>query len=569
MSAAQAIETAFEDLPVSHLWVAPPDWSKSWSAMAILEAVEGWKKIIVGRKPEDTYLDFPMGGDDKAPRSIKKFGEILRARKMEPKGLKGRVDYLTFNYPRAIETVPINHTLASLTMSMLIEQAFALLPEALMPKYATRKILDAWYDARDKEATRDQVLWNLAMQKRELPPFALALMSSSLWADKSKLEPGTFLRDLKPFTVVSAGAFGLESDPIANFCIFTFLMNLLSHIIRKKPSERIWIHVREIQQLAPKIGARKWKWHTRELINTTVKLMRQMGTAEVRMSFEAQSVNQVPRSILESVQLVAIAPPVARSPEQRRVIEKFFCPMPPKLLEFTARRQYFKPGLWFMWTNTGYGAVVPIPPPLSFRVPIIKAKTKEKLREQKKQIEAYLQKLVPSRSLQEELDDDRDEYSLWRLRAREIGDGRKLPEVKQLMRKYVRSNVRSIKEVPKNAAQWLEAMYQYLRLNPPSNGIPSLTVEIKELALTGKKLGLVQKGQVDYLFPCHALRWVAPGRMNALMRHLGVRGQVTQHGDYVAIIQLDVFEDTWPKVREHALSRIGLELDWQGVGADG
>ncbi len=380
--------------------------SKTWTAQFVLEVLSerGWHPLIIDVKGEDETLHLPAR-DDQA--------RSLSARGIKPKGFD--TEYLTFNFPLAMENIPLRFKLEPISVKMLSFGHFRTLGGFLSPSEA-RELFDAYYSAGGPEAELEDILKALLRKKGpKVSSRLLALLTSGFFSDSSDLEPSSLIDIIGKyeFTVLSAAYFKPSVRDLSRFALNVVLDNLMGYLVQNLETARLVVHFRELREVAPRTGAMGSQWHLREKIEHFVTLLRQTRTSLTRVFYEVQNVKSIPKTLLDNTQAVFVHPFNLKEEAQRKELAKYF-PIPQSVIHTIAPMTRMVPGKWIFLSKDGHAELVTAPPPRSLRMP--EPKTPEDAR----RLAEIYSKLIPRRELKKELIEARKRYKFWKIRAREL-----------------------------------------------------------------------------------------------------------------------------------------------------
>ncbi len=391
--------------------------SKTWTAQLVLEllALRGWHPLIIDVKGEDETLHLPARGLQ---------ARTLRARGLEPRGWD--VEYLTFNFPLAMEAIPTRFRLAPLSVRMLSFGHFRTLGGFLSPSEA-RDLFDAYYQAGGPDAKLDDIIEALLRKRGErVSSRLLALLTSGFLDDESPLEPDKLVRTVQrhEFTVLSNAYFKPSVRDLGRFALNVVLDNLMGHLVQAIEDARIIVHFRELREVAPRVGAMGSTWHLRERIENFVTLLRQTRTALTRVFYEVQNVQSVPKTLLDNTQAVFVHPMNLKEERQRKELAKYF-PISEAVIHTVAPMRKMVPGKWIFIAKNGHAELVTSPPPMSLRMP------EPRSPEDAARLSRMYAELIPRRELREEFVEARRRYRFWLARAQIL---QREPDVDELDR---------------------------------------------------------------------------------------------------------------------------------------
>lgn len=377
---------------------------KSWLGQLLLELLRGrgWHPLLVDVKGEDETLHLPARGNQ---------ARKLRAEGFEPRGWD--VEYLTFNFPLAMEAIPTRFRLAPLSVRMLSFGHFRTLGGFLSPSEA-RDLFDAYYSAGGPEARIEDILEALVRRRGEkVSPRLLALLTSGFIEDESPLEPARLVEIIqrRDFTVLSNAYFKPSVRDLGRFALNVVLDNLMGHLVQAIEDARVIVHFRELREVAPRVGAMGSTWHLKERIENFVTLLRQTRTALTRVFYEVQNVQSIPKTLLDNTQAVFIHPMNLKEERQRKELAKFF-PIPEAVTHAVAPMRKMVPGKWIFISKDGHAELVTSPPPMSLRIPEPQGP------EDAARLSKLYAELVPRREVREEFEEARRRYRFWLARAR-------------------------------------------------------------------------------------------------------------------------------------------------------
>ncbi len=469
---------------------------KSWLGQLLLELLRGrgWHSLIIDVKGEDETLHLPARG--------------LQARRLKAAGLEPRgwdVEYLTFNFPLAMEAIPTRFRLAPLSVRMLSFGHFRTLGGFLSPSEA-RDLFDAYYSAGGPEAKIEDVLEALIRKRGDkVSPRLLALLTSGFIEDESPLEPGKLVGIIqrRDFTVLSNAYFKPSVRDLGRFALNVVLDNLMGHLVQAIEDARIIVHFRELREVAPRVGAMGSTWHLRERIENFVTLLRQTRTALTRVFYEVQNVQSIPKTLLDNTQAVFVHPTNLKEDRQRKELAKYF-PIPEPVMRAVAPMRRMVPGKWIFISKGGHAELVTSPPPMSLRMPEPKG-PEDAARLSKMYVE-----LVPRREVKGEFEEARRRYRFWLARARYVGRGKE-DEVDELEVELPPPETVILNKIPQKLAIFMKSVW----LKAPLDGREVLDLSVPQICNWARQLW----GREAYL-------QVAPSKIELMVRSRKKRAQL-------------------------------------------
>ncbi len=443
--------------------------SKTWTAQLVLEllALRGWHPLVIDVKGEDETLHLPARGVQALS---------LRARGLEPRGWD--TEYLTFNFPLAMDAVPTRFRLASLSIKMLSFGHFRSLGGFLSPS-ETRDLFDAYYSAGGPDAELDAIIEALLRKRGEkVSPRLLALLTSGFLADESPLEPERLVEIVqrRDFTVLSGAYFKPSVRDLGRFALNVVLDNLMGHLVQAIEDARMIVHFRELREVAPRVGAMGSTWHLRERIENFVTLLRQTRTALTRVFYEVQNVQSVPKTLLDNTQAVFIHPMNLKEERQRKELAKYF-PISKAVIHTVVPMRRMIPGKWIFIAKSGHAELVTFPPPMSLRMP------EPKSSEDAAGLSKLYAELVPRRKLKEEFEEARRRYRYWLARARLL-QGENFDELDQLEIELPPPETMILDRIPQKLALFVEIF----KLRAPLDGREVFSFSISQPAAWARQV---------------------------------------------------------------------------------
>lgn len=469
--------------------------SKTWTAQRVLELLRGrgWHPLIVDVKGEDETLHLPAQGLQ---------ARKLRARGVEPRGWD--VEYLTFNFPLAMEAVPTRFRLAPISIRMLSFGHFRTLGGFLSPSEA-RDLFDAYYSAGGPDAKLDDIIEALLRKRGEkVSPRLLALLTSGFFADESPLEPNRLVEIIqrRDFTVLSNAYFKPSARDLGRFALNVVLDNLMGHLVQSIEDARIIVHFRELREVAPRVGAMGSTWHLRERIENFVTLLRQTRTALTRVFYEVQNVQSVPKTLLDNTQAVFVHPMNLKEERQRKELAKYF-PIPDSVIHAVAPMRRMIPGKWIFISKDGHAEIVTSLPPQSLRMP------EPRDPEDAKRLSKMYRELVPRRELKEELKEARRKYRYWLARVKVLQ--RKGEDYDEMEVELPPPETMILNRIPQKLALFMKAF----KLKAPLDGQETFAFDAGQ-----------PKDWARELWGAWASQQIAPSKLEYMMRNKRAKAQL-------------------------------------------
>ncbi len=463
--------------------------------MLELLAQRGWHPLVIDVKGEDETLHLPARGLQ---------AKRLRARGLEPRGWD--VDYLTFNFPLAMEAVPTRFRLAPLSIRMLSFGHFRTLGGFLSPSEA-RDLFDAYYSAGGPDARLDD-LTEALLRKRgdKVSPRLLALLTSGFFDDSSPLEPDRLVGTVQrhEFTVLSNAYFKPSVRDLGRFALNVVLDNLMGHLVQAIEDARIIVHFRELREVAPRVRAMGSTWHLKERIENFVTLLRQTRTALTRVFYEVQNVQSVPKTLLDNTQAVFVHPMNLKEERQRKELAKYF-PVSEAVIHSVAPMRKMEPGKWVFIAKNGHAEIVTSPPPMSLRMP------EPKSPEDAARLSRLYSELVPRRELREEFEEARRRYRYWLARAQVLQREPDVDELDRLEIELPPPETMVLNHIPRKLALFVKVF----KLKAPLDGNEVFNFSISQPAAWARQV-----------WGPWAQIAIAPSRVEQMLRSRGNRLQL-------------------------------------------